>query len=184
MSSSESSSDDEADEMALRSMISEAAGATLYRNGLDGFMSGENTGGSLGFNEPVRWLVTLLDSGAHGFWQAALPLIVLLLVALLALALTSGGLPLPALAAGAAGAAGISFLGWVLMELGSSSANSGLDKETFLILRDGFWIGVRNGAAVALAAAALILLMRSLSQAGGRKSGNEAVLESQEEPFL
>ncbi len=173
----------DADEVFLRSLISDAMGSTLYRNGTGGFVTGEGEGASLGLSEPIRWVVSLLGSSTHGFWQIVLPLTALLLAAILAAVLTSGGAPLPSIAVGATAAAGISLLGWLLMELGNSSAGSALNQETFLILRDGFWIGVRNGAAVALAAGVLLLLVRILSPASGQQFEYEPALELPEEPF-
>ncbi len=173
----------DADEVLLRSLISDAVGTSLYKNGTDGFATGEGQAGSLDLNEPIRWVVSLLNSGTHGFWQVVLPFTALLLALTLAAVLTSGGAPLPAIAFGAAAAAGISLIGWLLMELGNSSSDRALNRETFLILRDGFWIGVRNGVAVAVAAGALHFMVRSLSPAHVQQFDYEPALEVPEEPF-
>ena len=174
----------EADEILLRSLISEAVGSMLYQKGSDSLVTGEGDGGSLGLNEPIRWLVTMFGSSAHGFWQVALPLALVLFAVLLAAVLSSGGSPLLSVAAGAAVAATLSLLGWLLMQLGESSAGSALDKETFMILGDGFWIGVRNGAAVAVAATTLLLLVRNLSRVNDRQFDLEPAIDSPEEPFV
>ena len=147
-----------ADDAALRRLIVDASGAALNGDGLAAFRDAEGRGGSLGLDEPVRWTVALLDDGAHSFWRAALLLALVALLGATAAVLMNGRSPVVPFVFGAAAALAASFAVW-LLSLGANEAfTSAVDREIALIVRDGAWIGLRNGLAVAGAALALRLL--------------------------
>src|SRR3990170_9002882 len=83
----------DAEAAALRERIVAAMGEALYRDGRDAFV-GEDGDANLAVDEPVRWTASLLSRGAHGFWQAALALSLLALVAVVA-SFLMGGRPPP-----------------------------------------------------------------------------------------
>jgi hypothetical protein len=140
------------DDQSLRSLIRNEMGRVLYDRGNSAFIDSEGAEASIGVTESVRWAVSLLGRGMHGFWLAALVLTTLLLLAAGAAVLSTGQMPLQAMAIGALTGVGLSLAVWVLMKPLSESAGGAVDKEIFLILRDGAWLGVRNSAAVAFAA--------------------------------
>jgi hypothetical protein len=154
----------DADDEALREDITASMGRSLYDEGTDAFRDESGKKGSLSIDEPVRWTVTLLGSGMHGFWKAALPISLLVLVALVAAVMLGGHSPLPPLIAGAALAAASSFGVWLLAQAGNSAMSSPVDKEIMLIIRDGAWIGVRNAAAVAVICLTLVFLASMLAR--------------------
>jgi len=148
----------DAEEAALRDRIVALMGEALYSDGKDAFR-GEEGAASLGVDEPARWTATLLSAGAHRFWQAALPLTLLVLLALVASLLHGGRSPLLPLTIGAGVAAACSLAVWLLAEAGETALDSAIDREIVLILRDGAWIGLRNAAAVAAAGLAIRALL-------------------------
>lgn len=148
----------DADDAVLRRLIVAEMGRILYEDRTAAFRDESGQKGSLGIGEPVRWTVTLLGSGVHGFWQAALPISLLMLVAFVAAVMLGGRSPLPPLIVGAGIAALCSFGVWLLAQAGSGAFSSPVDKEIMLILRDGAWIGVRNGVAVAVIGVTLVFL--------------------------
>jgi hypothetical protein len=127
-------------------------GQVLYDRGNGAFVENDGSEASIGVAESVRWAVTLLGPGMHGFWLAVLALTTLLLLAAAAAVMSTGQMPLQAMAIGALAGVGLSLAVWALMKPLSESAGGAVDKEVFLILRDGAWLGVRNCAAVAFAA--------------------------------
>jgi hypothetical protein len=142
----------------LRDRIVRVMGGVLYADG-SGAFRGDDGEGHLGIDEPARWTASLLSRGAHSFWKAALPLTLLVLLALAAATLHGGAAPLPALIAGAALAALASGGVWLLAQLGEALAASAIDREIMLILRDGAWIGLRDALAVVVAGIALRFLL-------------------------
>ncbi len=148
------------DAKGLRAMIVEATGAALRRDGLAAFRDDAGAGGSLGV-EPVRWTVALLGESAHAFWGAALLLSVVALVGFAAALLLEGRPLLGPLALGGGLAAAAAFAAWLLALAADQAFASAIDSEIALILRNGAWIGLRNGLAVGGAGLALLLLLGS-----------------------
>ena len=149
------------DAKGLRAMIVEATGAALRRDGLAAFRDDAGAGGSLGVQEPVRWTVALLGDSAHAFWGAALLLSVVALVGFAAALLLEGRPLLGPLALGGGLAAAAAFAAWLLALAADQAFASAIDSEIALILRNGAWIGLRNGLAVGGAGLALLLLLGS-----------------------
>ncbi len=149
----------EADQSTLRTLITREMGRKLYEDGTGAFRDDEGETASLGINEPVRWTVTLLGSGMHGFWLAAMALTLLLVLAAAAAAMSTGGNPVHSIALGALIGAVASLAFWGLMSLADSAVSSAADREIVLILRDGAWMGVRNCGGVAFASGILAFLM-------------------------
>jgi len=148
----------DADDATLRERIVAAMGEALYRDGRDAFV-GEDGDANLAVDEPVRWTASLLSRGAHGFWQAALALSLLALVAVVASFLMGGRSPLLPLIFGAGAGAAASFAAWLLAQAGNAALDSAVDREIMLILRDGAWIGLRDCLAVAVAGVAVRVLL-------------------------
>jgi hypothetical protein len=149
----------DAGEPQLESLITQEMGRQLYQDGNNAFQDNEGDKASLAINEPVRWTVTLLGSGMHGFWLAVLALTLLLTLAAAASVMTTGELPANSMAIGAV-IGGVLALGfWALMHLAEGMAGSAADREIVLILQDGAWIGVRDCGGVAIAAGVLALLL-------------------------
>lgn len=158
-----------ADEAQLRTMITEEMGRQLYENGNSAFRDNEGGEASLGINEPVRWTVTLLGSGMHGFWLAVMALTLLLALAAAASVMTTGEMPMNSIAIGAVIGIIASFGFWLLMQLAEGMASSAADREIILILQDGAKLGMRSCGGVAIPAAVLALLM-SFAQSRGSRS--------------
>lgn len=152
-----------ADLSQLRSRILDRLGEVLYRQGMGAFRDDAGHSPSLDIVEPVRWSVTLLQQDANRVWLAALPVATLLLVAAVAVVLSNGASPLPALAAGAGAAALVFAAGWGAAQLVGSVLASPVDREIMLIARDGAWIGLRNSLAVLLATGSFMLLRATLA---------------------
>jgi hypothetical protein len=153
----------------LRSLISERMGRQLYEQGTAAFRDREGAPLLLSTTEPVRWTVTLLEEDMRSFWQMALIAGVLLLAIVLAANWLAGGpMPLPYLAAGAIFAAVASLGVLLLAQAGRAMLDSAVDREIMLVLRDGAWIGLRNGLAVSIATGCLTLLLRR----PGRRTAN------------
>jgi hypothetical protein len=156
----------DADEAELRTMITEEMGRQLYEDGNSAFRDNEGDEASLAINEPVRWTVTLLGSGMHGFWLAAMVLTLLLALAAAASVMTTGEMPMNSIAIGAVIGIIACFGFWVLMQFADGFASSPADREIILILEDGAKLGMRSCGGVAIPAAVLALLM-SFAQSRG-----------------
>ena len=151
----------EADDAALRDLLRAAMGRRLYREGRDALQD-EDGATHLPVTEPVRWTVSLLGSGAHGFWRIATVATGIATLALMASMVLGRRSPLPALLGGAIGAAVASFFVWLVAGTGNSVFDSSVDREIMLILRDGAWLGLRNALGVAAIALAVMYLWRTL----------------------
>lgn len=151
----------QADDAALRNLLRAAMGRLLYREGRDALQdeAGES---HLPVTEPVRWTISLLGSGAHGFWRITTVVMGIATLALVASLVMSRRSPLLSLLVGAIGAAVASFLVWLMAGAGNSVFDSSVDREIMLILRDGAWLGLRNALAVAVIALAVMYLWRTL----------------------
>jgi hypothetical protein len=145
----------------LRDLLREAMGRRLYQDGR-GALQDDEGGTHLPVTEPVRWTVSLLGSGAHGFWRIATLATGLATLGLLASVVLSRRSPMMPLLAGALGGAVGSFLVWLVASSGGSLFDSAVDREIMLILRDGAWLGLRNSLAVAVIALAALYLWRTL----------------------
>jgi hypothetical protein len=149
----------DAEEATLRALIVREMGSQLYENGNGAFRDSEGDAASLGIDEPVRWTVTLLSSGMHGFWLAVTALTLLLTVAAAFAVLSTGFNPVHSVALGALCGALASLAFWLLMKLVEPAIGSAADREIVLILKDGAWMGVRNCGGVAFAAGVLAFLL-------------------------
>ncbi len=147
------------DPSLLTEALRHAMGKSLYKDGTDALQNGEGGSAHLSIGESVRWTVTLVSSGMHGIWAVALAIAFLLLLASSAAVMTTGRWPLGPIAVGAGVATAIALVFWVLAQVVASSFSSPIDKETALIFRDGAWIGVRDAAAIAVAATVLLFLL-------------------------
>jgi hypothetical protein len=151
----------EADDAALRDLLRTAMGRRLYHEGR-GALQDEEGESHLPVTEPVRWTVSLLGSGMHGFWRIATLASAIVTLALVASLVMRRRSPLPALLGGAIGAAVASFFVWLVAGAGNSLFDSSVDREIMLILRDGAWLGLRNALGVAVMALAVMYLWRTL----------------------
>jgi hypothetical protein len=147
------------DTQALRTLLVDHLGKTLYADGVGAFRDDGGGQRSLAVTEPVRWTVTMLAADKHGFWQAAVVFCFLLLLALSAAVLMAGGSPLPPLAIGAGVGGGIALGVWLLSVAGRLVIEGPVEQEILLIIRDGAMIGVRNALAVTVAAGGFHLLL-------------------------
>ena len=147
----------QASDEALQGAITNMMGARLRNQGSSA-IRGADGESNLGVSEPVRWTVALLGSSMHGLWQAALALSVLTLLVMCAGLLIRRELPFMPILVGGLIATGLSVIAWVGALALASALDSAVDKEIALALRDGAWIGVRNGLAVSLIALALLYL--------------------------
>jgi hypothetical protein len=138
-------------------------GEKLYRDG-SGAVQDEDGESHLGFAEPVRWTINLLGEGMHSTWRSVLILSVVLLLALCAGMLWTRQSPLWALTIGGVIAAAASLGVWVLAQAMNSILDGAVDKEIALVLRDGAWIGLRNGLSLAAIGAAALYLVSQLFQ--------------------
>ncbi|HLF08287.1 MAG TPA: hypothetical protein VI789_02930 [Dehalococcoidia bacterium] len=151
------------DNRVLRATIVRAMGERLYTEGTDAFRNREGLPQKPGYDDPLRWSVSLLGESAHGFWKAALAVIALALLASIGGVLLKGASPLTPLAIGAGFAAVMSLLVWMLTDAIHSSLSAPVDQEIVLALHDGAWIGLRNGLAVAVVMAGMHILLASFS---------------------
>jgi hypothetical protein len=138
----------------LQRLVTEALGQEIYRQGDAAFLQHDG-GRGLQVTEPVRWAADLLQQSTHGRWRAALLITTLFWVAAIALVLTTGRSPLPAIAIGAGIAALGAAAAWLLAGAGRGLMDGAVDQEIMLIARDGAWLGLRNSLAVMVAAVAL-----------------------------
>jgi hypothetical protein len=132
---------------SLGGLMRRSMGETLYRDG-DEAVKDEEGESHLAVTEPVRWAINLLGNSAHSFWQAVAGLTGVLLFAICAGMLLARQSPLVPLAVGGVIAATASLAVWLLGMLLGSVFDGAIDRELALILRDGAWIGLRNGLAV------------------------------------
>jgi hypothetical protein len=146
------------DHEAMRALITGEMGRTLRDEGTGAFQDGQGERRSPAMTEPARWAVTLLGGSMHGFWQAALLLSLLLLLAFAAAVLLAGASPLPSIAMGAGFATAGSLVSWLLATAIGSSMDSAIDREIMLMLRDGAWIGLRNSLAIVVVSGSLLIL--------------------------
>jgi hypothetical protein len=151
----------------LQALIKQAMGEKLYEDGA-GAVQDENGESHLGFAEPVRWTINLLGEDMHGTWRSVLILALLLLLALCTGMLWTRQSPLMALAIGGAIAAGLSLGVWLLAQVMNTVLDGAVDKEIALVLRDGAWIGLRNGLSLAAIGAAATYLLSQLVRPRGR----------------
>jgi len=150
-------------EDVLRRAIVETMGVMLYHEGNSAFRDDRGNHRKLGLDEPIRWSVELLGRGAHSFWQAALALSLLVLLASVAAVLMGGNSPIPPLAFGAGLSAVLFLLVWLVAGVLKDAAGAPVDKEIMLSLRDGAWIGVRNAAAIAFVMVGVHLLISTFT---------------------
>jgi hypothetical protein len=149
------------DDTALTLLLRESMGRRLYAEG-HGALQDEEGGTHLGVTEPVRWTISLLDSGTHATWRLALMASALLTAVFAASFLVTRRSPLASMAAGAGIAVVVAFLAWLAARVIGSSFDSALDREIALILRDGAWLGLRNSLAAAAILLALLYLYNAL----------------------
>jgi hypothetical protein len=98
----------------------------------------------------------------HGTWRSVLILASVLLLALCAGMLWTRQSPLMAITVGGAVAAMLSLGVWIVAQALNAVLDGALDKEIALVLRDGAWIGLRNGLSVAAVGAATMYLLSQL----------------------
>jgi hypothetical protein len=147
-----------ASDAALEAEIRRAMGEVLYQQG-SGAVHDEQGKTHLSVTDPVRWAINLTGEGAHSFWRTVLLITTVLLLAVCAGQLYGRHSPLPGLAVGGGVAAGGALIVWLAAHALNSALDSAVDKEIALVLRDGAWLGLRNGlAVVAIALSALYLL--------------------------
>ena len=151
----------DATDESLRVAITRAMGEKLYSDGSDAVHDEEGKS-HLGVAEPVRWTINLLGDSAHSFWRSALILTGLILLVLCAGLLWTRQSPVLAVAIGGGIAAGFSLLVWVIAEVLQSVIDGAMDKEIALVLRDGAWLGLRNGLAVLAIGLAVAYLLSTL----------------------
>lgn len=149
----------EADRAQLRALISAEIGRQLYQAGRGAIRDNEGAPARLGILEPVRWTVFFLSPTMHNLWFAILVLAVLLALAAAAAVLSTGHNPVHAIALGALLGALASLAVWGAMQLLAGMVSDAAEHEIILILRDGAWMGVRNGGGVAFTAGVLAFLM-------------------------
>ena len=159
----------DAEQSTLRTLITQEMGRRLYEDGTGAFRDNEGETASLGINEPVRWTVTLLGSGMHGFWLAAMALTLLLALAAAAAVMSTGPIPCTRLLSPPSSARLARWLLGADAPGRSSTVSSAADREIVLILRDGAFMGVRNCGGVAFASGILAFLM---SMGRGRSAGD------------
>jgi len=167
----------------MRDLLRAAMGRRLYEEGR-GVLQDEEGGTHQPITEPVRWTVSLLGSGAHGFWRLATIVSGLLTLGLGASMLMARRSPLQALLGGAVGAAVASFLVWLVARGAGSLFDSSVDREIMRILRDGAWLGLRNSLAVAAISLAVLYLWRALMAPRLARDGELYWPESGEPPDL
>ncbi len=173
----------EADNEGIRDLLRAAMGRRLYEEGR-GTLQDEAGGTHLPVTEPVRWTVSLLGSGAHGFWRIATMATGLATLGLLASLVMSRRSPMMPLLAGAIGAAVAAFSVWLVAGGAGSMFDSAVDKEIMLILRDGAWLGLRNSLAVAAISLAVLYLWRALMAPRLTRDDEPYWAESGEQPDL
>ena len=145
----------------LRATITRAMGDQLYNEG-SGAVRDEAGESHLDYTEPVRWTINMLGDGAHAFWTLVLIIAGLSLLALCAGMIWTRQSPLMAIAAGGAIAALLSLVAWLGMQALGSAMSGAIDKEIALVLRDGAWIGLRNGLAVVAMGLAAVFVFDNL----------------------
>ncbi|HWO72276.1 MAG TPA: hypothetical protein VNN21_01825 [Dehalococcoidia bacterium] len=168
-----SSETQSADDETLKRLLRRSMGESLYDQGT-GALRDEDGESHLSITEPVRWSVSLLSAGAHGFWRAALVLTALVLLALCAMLLMLQQSPAAAVLWGALAAAACSLAVWLVARGAASVFDGAIDREIALVVRDGAWLGLRNALAVAAVAASLIFLARVLFGSGDRSWSHAA----------
>jgi hypothetical protein len=151
----------EAPDETLQATIQRAMGEKLYAEG-SGAVQDEEGKSHLGFAEPVRWSINLLGDDMHSTWRSVLILTVVLLLAVCAGMLWTRQSPLPSIAIGGVVAAVLSLGVWLLAQVMNTVLDGSVDKEIALVLRDGAWIGLRNGLSVAIIGAAATYLLSQL----------------------
>jgi hypothetical protein len=151
----------EAPDDSLRATIMQAMGEKLYADG-SGAVRDEQGESHLSFAEPVRWTVNLLGEGMHSTWRSVLILAGVLLLALCAGMLWARQSPLMAVTIGGVIAAVFSLAAWVIAQALNAVLDGAVDREIALVLRDGAWIGLRNGLSVAVIGAASIYLLSQI----------------------
>jgi hypothetical protein len=150
------------DDRALRATLVRSMGESLYEQGTSALRDGQDNPRKPALTDPLRWGVILLERDSHGFWQAALPLCLLLLVASCAIGLLFGSSPLGALSVGAVASTVLSGAVWLMTFAAEGASNSPVDVEIMLAVRDGAWIGLRNAMAVSVVMISARVLTSSL----------------------
>jgi hypothetical protein len=153
-----------AEESQVRAQVLAVMARRLYEDGSGAFRDVGGVSRRPGYDQPAYWVSALLNRDAHGFWTAALPIALLLLLAFGASVLHSGRSLPGAIAVGGGLGLLASTAVWLLAELAEGAFSSPLDKEIALITRDGAWIGVRNAGAVLASSVGLVLLLRFLER--------------------
>jgi hypothetical protein len=149
------------DRETLRAAITEAMGKRLYAEGTSAVR--DDVGEShLEFAEPVRWTINLLGESAHGFWTLVLIVTGLCLLAVCGSIVWTRQSPLLPIAIGGGVAAAFSLLAWIVASLLGTVMSGAIDQELALVLRDGAWIGLRNGLAVLALGLVAIFVLNTL----------------------
>jgi hypothetical protein len=151
----------DASDESLRMVITRAMGEKLYSDG-SGAVHDEEGKSHLGVAEPVRWTINLLGDSAHSFWRSALILTGLILLVLCAGLLWTRQSPVVAIAVGGGIAAAFSLIVWLIAEALQSVIDGAMDKEIALVMRDGAWLGLRNGLAVLAIGLAVAYLLSTI----------------------
>lgn len=160
----------DAPDASLHAVIKRSMGEKLYQDG-SGAVQDENGESHLGFAEPVRWTINLLGEDMHSTWRSVLILTVVLLLAISAGMLWTRQSPLMALTVGGAIAAGLSLGVWLIAQALGSVFDGAVDKEIALVLRDGAWIGLRNGLSLTAIGAGMMYLLSQLFRSRRRDDG-------------
>lgn len=134
-------------EASLNAAITRSMGVTLYNEG-SGAVRDESGESHLGVTEPTRWAIDLLTEDAHSFWRMSLIVTGLSLITLCIGMIWTRQSPLTALASGGAVAAALSLGVWLVAMAAYASVDGAINREIALVVRDGAWMGLRNGLAV------------------------------------
>lgn len=149
---------------SLRDAVMQGMGATLYREGSSAIQDEEGES-NLSMTDPVRWSVNMLNQNAHSFWQFSFVISALVLLAVCGGLIWMRQWPFVALAIGGGVAAGLSLAAWIFVQVMGASVGSAVDREIALVLRDGAWIGLRNGLAMLVIGLGAAFLMSMLMPA-------------------
>jgi hypothetical protein len=149
------------EEPVLRDTLVRSMGERLYDEGNGAFRNSQGNPQKPALDDPLRWSAGLLNRDAHAFWKLALAVITLALLASLMAVLLTGGTPLTPLAIGSGLAFLFSLAVWLLAGVLEGGLDSPVDREVALAVRDGAWIGLRNGLAVAVVAIGMRVLIGS-----------------------
>ncbi len=138
----------DAPEPVLKATIRQALGEKLYDDGYNAIHDDAGTS-HLSVTEPLRWAIGMLDSSAHSFWQIAVVVSGLALLAICVGHFWVRQSPLPGFTIGSAIAAILALIAWLVVTLIGSSMSGALNEELARVARDGVWIGLRDSIAAA-----------------------------------